>query len=61
MANANERYEPDLTDLYDEVWFYPYHPRKGGFEVAAPASSLPLPIPAIPEELDLDSFEDDEF
>jgi hypothetical protein len=58
MANT-ERYEPDLTDLYDEVWFYPYHPRKGGFEVAAPASSLPLPIPAIREELD--SFEDDEF
>lgn len=49
-----ERYEPDLADLYDEVWFYPYHEKKG-FEVAAPASSLPLPI----EELD--SFEDDEF
>lgn len=54
--NNTERYEPDPADLWDEVWFYPY-PRKG-FEVAAPASSLPLPIP-VPEELD--SFEDDEF
>ena len=49
-----ERYEPALEDLYDEVWFYP-HEEKEGFKVAAPASSLPLPIP------ELDSFEDDEF
>ena len=54
--NTERCYEPALEDLYDEVWFYPHE--KEGFKVAAPASSLPLPIP-VPEELD--SFEDDEF
>ena len=53
----NKPEQPDLTDLYDEVWFYPY-PDRDGWEVAAPASSLPIPS----RELDdLGPFEDDEF